>query len=449
MASKNVVLLVEHRQRDLNGCALIAHHLKHLGVQAHLEPVNAWQAVLGAHQPDMIVFNHTNRKHLADYTRHLAEMGVLTAVLLNEGLLYTEPVREYNSQRLPNLHLDYYFCWNELHRECLLASGYKDKTDVVTVGVPRFDFYFEPWKRIFNSSSSPAKSRPRILLCTNFGYAEWRERPKEKVDRFFSQWTHMPAYADYWNAIEINHRSRLRFLDFLRAILDSGKFEAVLKIHPRESRGVYENWLNSLPAKLSTDLTFVASDSNITPLILNCDLEISCEKCTTAMESWIARKPTIELIFEKYPLFFDAKLSALNVACDSPEKIVATIEAQLANPDQTSFTEGRRAHLAKWCNSPNGEAAKTVAEKIAGALSRRSRKKQLKLGFHDYRRAAKLKFYRALGEPYTFPPISKLKQSLLGRSARFSKKLLIYEKSITAQEVNDTLARIEMARRAG
>ena len=277
MPSKNVVLLVEHRDRDLKGCALVAHHLEKMGVRAHLEPINAWQAVLGAHKPDFILFNHTNREHLSDYTRHLAKMGVLTGVLLNEGLLYSDRVRAYNSQRLPNLHLDYYFCWNDLHRDCLLANGYEGKTEVITAGVPRFDFYFEPWKRVFKSPDfGKTKNRRRILLCTNFGFAEWRDRPRETVDRFFSQWSHMPAYADYWNAIEINHRSRIRFLDFLKAILQSGKFDVVLKTHPRETRQVYEQQIAALPSKLKKDLTYVPSDSNITPLILGCDLEISC-----------------------------------------------------------------------------------------------------------------------------------------------------------------------------
>ncbi|MEO5802493.1 MAG: surface carbohydrate biosynthesis protein [Verrucomicrobiota bacterium] len=442
MPSKNVVLLVEHRDRDLKGCALVAHHLERMGVRAHLEPINAWQAVLGAHQPDFILFNHTNREHLADYTRHLAKRGVLTGVLLNEGLLYSDRIREYNSQRLPNLHLDYFFCWNDLHRDCLLANGYEGNTDVITIGVPRFDFYFDPWKRIFKSGSPPIKNRPRILLCTNFGFAEWRDRPKETVDRFFSQWSHMPAYADYWNAIEVNHRSRLRFLDFLKAILQSEKFETVLKTHPREGRNSYEKWIAALPVELKNNLTYVPSASNITPLILDCDLEISCEKCTTAMESWIARKPTIELIFEKYPLFFDSTFSALNVPCDSPEQIVSQIEAQLASPEQSAQREGRGVHLAKWCHAPNGNVSANVAKAIASALENRKQPKKTRLHFDDYRRAFKLRTYQAIGQPYTFFPLQQIKRRVLG-AKKYSKKMMLYDKSIRPAEVKRILRQLD------
>jgi surface carbohydrate biosynthesis protein len=441
MPSKNVVLLVDHRDRDLKGCALIAHHLETMSIRVHLEPINAWQAVLGAHRPDFILFNHTNREHLANYTQHLAQMGVLTGVLPNEGLLYNDHVRGYNSQRLPNLHLDYYFCWNDLHRNCLLANGFEGQTEIITVGVPRFDFYFEPWKNIFKLRAREPNSRPRILLCTNFGYAEWRDRPAADTDRFFSQWSHMPGYADYRNAIEVSHRSRLRFLDFLKAILSSGKFEVVLKTHPRESRRTYETWIANLSSELQKDLTYVPSDTNITPQILDSDLEISCEKCTTAMESWIARKPTIELIFEKHPLFFDAALSALNSACSSPDQIVAQIERELADPGQTRFDNGRKAHLAKWCHSPDGHAAANVASAVAQALEKRKVKKKIRLNLDDYRRALKLKAYQSIGQPYTFFPLQQIKRQFLG-GKKYSKKMLLYDKSVRPGEVKRLLRRL-------
>ena len=438
-------MLVDHKNRDLRGCALIAKHLRDRGVECALEPINAWQAVLGAYQPDFILFNHVLREHLADYTARLGKMGVLTGVLPNEGLLYNDQIRAYNSGReFANLHLDYYFCWNQPHKDCLLANGYAGKTDVHVVGVPRFDYYFEPWSRIFPRPVRAAGHRPQILVCTNFGFAEWRHRPREVVDRFFAQWKdRISHYHDYWNAIEVNYRSRLRFLSFLEAILAADKFDVVLKTHPREDRTVYEEWLATMPPSSRAHLTYVPSDANITPLILNCDLEISCEKCTTAMESWVASKPTIELVFEKHPVFYDEAFSALNPLCDDPSRIVASVDEQLAAPAQTQFREGRQRHLAKWCGAPAGQAARAVADIIADALHRPSRK-NVRLDFHDYRRAVKLKAYRAVNKPYTFFPLTQLRQRLFGLgSGGFSKKLMIYEKSVTPRLVRETLEQLD------
>ena len=444
MPKKNVVLLVDSRERDLRGCALIAHHLKQSGIGCHLEPINAWQAVLGAYQPDMVVFNHTFREHLADYTERLHKMGVLTAVLLNEGILYNKEVLAFNSQRhSANVHLDYFFCWNETHRQALLANGYAGKTQVEVAGVPRFDYYFQPWSKVFETEKISKKSRPQILVCTNFGFAEWKDKPRAVVDRFFSQWKDIsPSYADYWNAIEVNHRSRLRFFNFLRAILDSGKYDVVLKIHPRENRSEYQTWIDALPQNLKRHLTFAPLDANITSLILDCDLEISCETCTTALESWIARKPTIELVMEKHPLFYHPAHSFLNPACDSPDQIVSQIETQLANPAQTAYAEGRKAHLAKWCNSPDGKAAANVAKAITLSLENRKRQKNIRLDFNDYRRALKLRAYRSIGQPYTFFPLQQIKSRIFG-AKKYSKKMMLYQKSVTPRDVSEALRSIE------
>ncbi|MEP6662293.1 MAG: surface carbohydrate biosynthesis protein [Verrucomicrobiota bacterium] len=444
MVDKNIVLLVDSRERDLMGCALIAHHLERAGIRCHLEPINAWQAVLGAYRPDMVVFNHAFRDHLADYTARLHSMGILTAVLLNEGILYNEDVLAYNSKRhSTRLHLDYFFCWNEIHQQALLAHGSAGLTDVQVVGVPRFDFYFPPWNRVFEKEKIPKTSRPQILVCTNFGFAEWIDKPRAVVDRFFSQWTHVsPLYADYWNAIEINRRSRLRFFLFLRAILKADRYDVVLKIHPRESRKEYQDWIDALPPHLKTHLVFAAPNASITALILGCDLEISCETCTTALESWIARKPTLELLMEKHPLFYHPAHSSLNPACDSPEKIVVAIEKQLAEPDQREHAEVRHAHLAKWCHSPDGVASARVAKRIVEALDKRRASKTIRLNFHDHRRALKLKTFQAIGQPYTFFPLQQMKRRLTG-SKKYSKKMLLYDKSIRPREVNRLLLSLD------
>ena len=444
--SKNVVLLVEHKNRDLKGCALIAKHIHDRGVNCHLEPINAWQAILGAYKPDFILFNHVLRRHLADYTERLARMGVLTGVLPNEGLLYNDQIRAYNSGReFDNVHLDYYFCWNQPHQQCLLEHGYAGRTEVRVVGVPRFDFYFEPWSRIYPRTPRAPNARPRLLVCTNFGFAEWRHRPREVVDRFFSQWKDRMAHdADYWTAIEVNHRSRLRFFDFLQALVDADRYDVVLKTHPREDRALYEKWLNSLPPNARARVHYVPAESNITPLILDCDLEISCEKCTTAMESWVASKPTVELVFEKHPVFYDEAFSRLNPLCESPAQLADMVQQQLANPAQTEFQAGRQAHLAKWCGSPQGHAALNVATTIADALEQPRPAKRLRLGLHDYRRAVKLKAYRALGKPYTFFPLTQASRRLFpSRTKKFSNKIVLYEKSVTPALVRETLEQLD------
>ena len=204
-----VVVLVDDRKRDLPLAALIAHQLDALGVACHLEPLEAYRAVLAAYRPAMIVFNHLNASHLVAYSRRLTRMGVLTAVLPNEGIVYNEEQMRYISNRHHHgAHIDYFYCWNEPHRDALREAGFGKRSRLEVVGVPRFDFYFEPWSRIYRGAARRGRSRPQVLLCTNFQIAKFYELPRAQADKFFSAWSKLiTLYRVFWGAVVAYYRA--------------------------------------------------------------------------------------------------------------------------------------------------------------------------------------------------------------------------------------------------
>jgi surface carbohydrate biosynthesis protein len=428
------VLLVDNRKRDLDTAASIAHHLQGLGVACFLEPLEAFRAVLAAYRPDMIVFNHLVAGHLVEWSKRLADMGVLTAVLSNEGMYLKPDDMRFNSGRFhSDGKLDYFFCWNDQHRDGLAHEGVYKDARIEVVGVPRFDFYFEPWSRLVHRASTEAKVRPHILACTNFGLAKFRDLPKELGDRFYAGWaSRMPLYEDYWGAIESHWRSRHRFTEYLAPLVATGRYDITLRPHPTETRKIYDDWIASLPAP-ERERIRVDADSNISSLILSCDLEISGESCTTAVESWIARKPTIELVFDRHPVLYSEERSRGNVHCDDPGRLPDLVERQLASPLQEELQAVRREYLEKWCATPDGNACRRVAEIAAAAVKSKEPANWAKLNANDYRRAAKLKTYRFFGQPYHFDPLLSLKHRLFGN--RYAVKQYAYEKSIKPRDV--------------
>ena len=122
---------------------------KQAGVECYLEPLEAFRAVLGEYRPGMIIFNHMQGSHMTRWSRRLADIGVLTAVHLNEGILYNEAHRRFMAgQHHSDGHIDYYFCWNEAHKDALRKEKVGQSSEIAVTGVPRFDFYFEPWSRL-------------------------------------------------------------------------------------------------------------------------------------------------------------------------------------------------------------------------------------------------------------------------------------------------------------
>lgn len=437
-----VVLLVDNRKRDLDAAALIAHQLRSLDVECFLEPLEAFRAVLAAYRPGMIVFNHLFASHLAAWSQRLADIGVLTGVLSNEGMYLKPDVLRFNTGQFHrDAHVDYFFCWNGVYRDALRENAICEQARVEVVGIPRFDFYFSPWARVVQQRPLAASARPRILACTNFPLAKFHDLPREHGDRFFAAWaSRLPRYADYWGAIESHWKSQRRFLDYLAPLLATRDYDIVLRPHPGEKVSLYESWLTALSPS-ERERVRIDAHSDISSLILDCDLEISGESCTTAVECWIAGKPTIELVFDRHPMLYSEERSQGNVHCDDPAKLVGLVEQQLVNSAQQELQQIRRQYLERWCATPDGNACRRVAEIAAAAVKSKRPADWSKLTANDYRRAAKLKAVQFLGQAYHFDPLLALKSRLFGD--RYAIKQYTYAKSIRPRDVAAARSRME------
>lgn len=426
-----VVILVDNKVRDLNVAALIAHQLEARDIKCFLEPLEAFRAVVGAHRPGMIVFNHLNGSQLVRWSKRLAEIGILTAVLPNEGIVYDKTAREVLSGRFHRgVHVDNYFCWNETHKESLIAQGIYGDTKIDVVGIPRFDVYFEPWSRVLAPVQPRRSRKPRVLLCTNFIFAGF---DKEQASRTFGSWEkYNPATKDYWGAVLAHRKSREQALKFAEALLDDGRFELVLRPHPNENRVFYEEWLATLPEVKRAEVVYAPTD-NISALILDCDVQVACETCTTSIESWIAKKPTIALIFDKHPFHYNELHNAPNIPCDDPGAFPELVARCLNEPVPQVKLALRMRHLEMWCASPDGHSVERIAAAINKALQDRPSPDWAKLDVSDFRRAAKLRMYQQIGQAYHYDPLLWLKGSLFPK--RYAMKARGYRKSILPSDV--------------
>lgn len=436
-----VIILVDNRVRDLGVAALIAHHLGRLGTECRLEPLEAFRAVLAADRPSMVVFNHLNAGHLVNWSKRLAKLGVLTAVLPNEGIAYEPDVLRYLAGRYHNgAHIDYFFCWNEAHREALRGQEFGSATHIEVTGVPRFDYYFEPWSRLSRRVARESR-KPRILFCTNFLTAKYLSLPAVHADRLFSQWAdRIPLYKDYWSAIHAHARARERSLDYLLILAESSRYEITLRPHPGEDANFYDQWLRTLPPAVRGNIR-LDPKGDIHALILDCDLEISCETCTTALESWIAGKPTIELIFERHPMWYREVQARGNIECADPSLLPSLVDKVLSGPPDPDKTRIRREHVATWCASPDGTSALRLAEIIVDAVREKTPADWSLLTANDRRRALKLRMTRLFGLAYHFDPLLWLKRLLF--RGRYAMKDATYRKSIKPEDVRAAIDRIE------
>ncbi len=427
MDKKRVVILVDNKKRDLPGAALIAYHLEKMGIECYLEPLEAWRGCLYARKPHMIIFNHLLGSHLVKYSQELRDMGVLVGVLPNEGILYNKEVLEFNASKFHNnAHVDYFFVWNEAHKEALKKGNSGSIKNIEIVGVPRFDFYFEPLKP---KKTSPT---PTILVCTNFVFAQFLEKDPKIAEKLFAPWKgRISSYSNYWELIKTNHKSRKLFFNFLNTLVSLNKYNIILKPHPGEETDIYQKWYEKLD-KVLKEKVKLDTKSHIWELIPQCDVEIACETCTTTLESWIAKKPTIELILTKHPVFFHEFLSKMSLTCEDPKLLDETIQKALKKEREKEFEPLRKEHLKKWCADPKGDSSKKLANIIKKAVERIEPDFR-KIDKKHQRKGKKLLFFEKLNLPYNYNPFSLTKAKIFPK--KHKEKLRVYNKTIKPSDV--------------
>jgi surface carbohydrate biosynthesis protein len=439
--AESVVIMVDNKRRDLDIAALIALHIEQRGVPCHLVPLEAYQAVLAAYRPGIIVFNHMSASHVTRYSQRLRDLGVKTAVLLNEGIAYDADARAYTASRFhSDNHVDHFFSWNDAHA-ATVRGVLGEATQIHVVGVPRFDFYFEPWKRIFASDAKrfPTNERRNILFCTNFVSARMKVWPREEIDRFWGLWAaNIPLYQDYMGAIDAQANAREQVTAFVAALARTDTYNLILRPHPNEERSFYEDWLGGLSAQDRQRIIY-DTDTNISQLILETDLTVSCETCTTVLESWLCGKPTISIAFDKHPLWHRPIQVDLNVECDEPASLPALAEKLLTQGTPADLLKLRQAHLGEWCGVPDGTSARRIANILAEAVIDKEPARWNELEFADFRRGLRLKATDAVNIAYHYAPSITLKR-MAGNTQRG--KVVAYDKSIKPSDARNAIEKM-------
>lgn len=432
---RTIVILVDHKIRDLPINVLLNMKLEKMGFRVVLLPLESYRSCLSSYKPDLILFNHLLAGHLVAFSKRLKELGVGVAALHNEGLAYEEETNEFLAGKShPAAQIDLYFCWN-LKQEKLVRSNYEYAPSLVkAVGNPRFDFLFPPF---FNREKNKVKSNKQVnvLVVSNLGLADFYHAEKDVVDTFFAMWSKTnPLYKDYWGAIELHYKTRLKQFEFLDELISDGKYKVILRPHPKEDLLCYEEWIKTLNVEKLKNIE-INKSKDFHRLLEDCDVELSYHRCTTALECWIAGKPTIELpLLGTHPMLVSKYRLGMSPELQQPSDVHSFIKEALDDPGQQSYKLKRELHLKEWLNSPSGKSTDDISSCISDWLDSRSTKPNfLKLTLKEKLRGAKQKIYDFIGVPLTWSPFIKIRYKI--NPEKNLMRLREYEKAITAKDV--------------
>ena len=444
MEKKRIIFLIDHKGRDLMGAALIAHHLENLGYEVHLEPLQAFKSVITAWKPTMVIVNHLVHSNMTAYSSQLKRWGILVGVLLNEGLCLSDSNREYLSKpQFDDLHCDLFLTWNTLHRDELIK--YKLVTppeNAVAVGCPRFDFYKSPWNQAFLKKRN--NSRINLLLNTTFAVAHFYNRPEEEQIQLYKSMGdgQVKETIDYKSLIKAHHEGMDKVPEFLTPLLESGEYNITLRPHPREELTFYNDFIKSLPENQQS-LIKLDKNESIQSAIINSDIILNCEDCTTSVESWIAGKPTITLTFTKHPVFFTPTYADRSLQISEPEALIPAIQHALANPDQKEYQSIRNEYLHQWLYQVDGQSALRAAQNIHTTIKQKNPHPQFPSDFSNIRRGVKLRILNLIDEPSHAQPLQIIRNLFKKDKNQHSLRYRNYLKAVRPSEAKQAMENIK------
>jgi hypothetical protein len=245
---------------------------------------------------------------------------------------------------------------------------------IVVAGVPRFDFYRKPLKSILLTKAAflnkyQLDSRyPLVTFATNFTQASFhtsnqdfylKNAKKYGRDKVFKE-----VYGDLGDVPKRDYLSRELFLDaFVTLVRNFPEVNFALKLHPTEDHQFYKDLIRKNLSSSASRVKIIAHEY-IWDVLNATDIELN-RSCTTAIESWLLCKPTIEMQLNPDEYYFSPEFASGSDMVRSADELIEKVSYYLAGASiPQNLQKARDQFLQKWCHSPDGKSTKTVVDHI-------------------------------------------------------------------------------------
>ncbi len=369
MHARTVLFLVPYRARDLDGHALVGHHLKtRHGIASRFTNGYGIPGKLVRHAPDAVVFDHLTWDFKAQEALLAKRLGMKVFLLPTEGLFQEPDTAAHAAGKHfgATAILDGLFSWGQYVRRAILDQGLADPSRVHLTGCPRFDFYAEPCLSLVESREEflgglgfPDPAAPLVLWATSTPYVA-RDR-KRIVRRYVRRghWT-LQQIEDELHDEERMFAEGCALLRRLAAAHPAWNF--VIKVHPAEWAEPYAPFLREFRN------VRIAHTEPIRGFLVHADVLLQ-RNCTTASEAWMLGKPVVDLEIGTYRIPARAEYKAGSLVVATQEEAAGAVEACVEGaPLPPGQRAAREAFLREFYHRIDGRAAERCADHIAACL---------------------------------------------------------------------------------
>ncbi len=368
--ARRALFVVAYRARDLDGLALVAHHLERRhGLESVLTNGYEIERKLLRQAPDVVVFDHLVWGFKAEQVRLAKSLGMRVVVLPTEGLFQSPEEPRQRAGKLQGVSrlVDCQLTWGELARSAILEEDLAAAENVHTVGCPRFDFYRDPYLPLMGTRDEflatlriERRGGPILLWATNTHYLA---RNQKLILRRQTRQGKLPE-AEVRAMLE-DHQ--VQFREHSRLVLDLARrhpdWNIVIKIHPAE-------WIDPyLELERRSANIRLAFDAPIFKFLYHCDVLLQ-RGCTTATEAWMLQKPVLELQMGRYTTPIREDFVAGNRVVATLEETEEAIARYLAGqPISDAERKAREVFVRTFYDRVDGRASERSADLIAAVAA--------------------------------------------------------------------------------
>lgn len=380
-----ILIAVDHKWRDLAGHVYAGLLLEQLGHEVHYVRNNQEKNYISTIKPDMVIMNHLIPPKKQKFAKYLQEQNIRVVILPTEGMPTLDGMRKHMGGADCDLSaVDLQFVWNQPMADILRENQTLSDDKIVIAGVPRFDFYKKPLKAILLTKADFLKKYeldpryPLVTFATNFTQASFHTSNKEfflkNAKKYGRDKVLGELYGDLGDVPKRDYISRELFLDaFVKLVQNFPEVNFALKLHPTEDHQFYEDLISKNLSSAASRVRIIAHEY-IWDVLNVTDIELN-RSCTTAIESWLLGKPTIEMQLNPDEYYYSPEFASGSDMVKSSDELIEKVSYYLAGGSiPQNLLDARDQFLQKWCNSPDGTSTQAVADHIHALLNDTNRK---------------------------------------------------------------------------
>jgi surface carbohydrate biosynthesis protein len=380
-----VHLLCDHKWRDLPNLVALKLLLERSGYQVLISTTKDAAAMISAFRPDCVVFNHLFASNNQELAKTLRDNGVAVVVLPTEGAVRPELRALASGEFAQEWSMDFFLAWGEQSAGDVRARWNMPEEAVPVTGCARFDFYAPRFRAAITSRSEFCRvheldpEKPIVTWASAYAYAELDKNPAGRA-KFLAE-------IEANGVAECNRRIKVDPADLpgyhaegRRAALQAfaalakarSDLQFIIRPHPVEPRAAYQEVIEKLDLR---NVRFCPQDY-IWNVLNAADVHLH-RQCTTSVEAWIWKKPTVEMGMDRMEAHpWPDREAGSEIARDEGELIdIVGRYVERGARVGDALLEYRDRYVSEWFGPQDGRSCERAASAMHDLLVRRRPRK--------------------------------------------------------------------------